>query len=368
MSDTQQRKLAAIMFTDLVGYSLLTQKDENLAMEVLDEHFELLRSVFPQFGGVEVKTIGDSFLVEFASVLEAVRAGRNIQKAIDLHNDTATPDRRFLLRIGIHLGDVIHRDEDVFGDGVNIASRIERFAEPGGICVSEDVYNQLRRQEEFEFVPLGTKRLKNIEIPLSLYKLLSEGERVPIQFIRQTIGLGPLQTNLLVGGMTVAAVVVFGLSLYWAPGGTLAASGEVGQQAAAIPTSAPPASRPSRPSRPRESRRPARRRVAYLVLKGHHDIEEGRLYLFAGGDLLRSIKLRRAKDQAGEFETRIPVLPGSHDLEIRVRSKKPAFDTSRVVVAAFERNQTRTLYVELIKKGGFLGVRSSRELRIRWLE
>ena len=346
------------MFTDLVGYSALTQKDEILALEVLDEHFELLRSVFPQFGGIEIKTIGDSFLVEFASVLEAVRAARNIQKAIELHNDTATPDRRFMLRVGVHLGDVIHRDEDVFGDGVNIASRIEHFAEAGGVCVSADVYNQLRRHEEFEWVSLGTRRLKNIQTPLKLYKLLGEGERVPAQFLRQRIGLGPLQTNLLVGTMVVAAIGVFGLSLYWPPGGMIEA-GDRTVRSSAVP--APVSSTGSQ-----RSRRP--RRVAYLTLKGHHDLTEGVLYLFANGELLRSISLDRRKDQPGDFEFRVPVLPGNHDLEIRVRSPGANLDSSRMVVAAFERNQTRTLFVELVRSGGFLGMKRKRDIKVRWLE
>ena len=356
MADTQHRKLAAIMFTDLVGYSAMTQKNETLALEVLDEHFDLLRTIFPQFGGVEIKTIGDSFLVEFASVLEAVRAARNIQKAIELHNDTAPPDRRFLLRIGVHLGDVIHRDDDVFGDGVNIASRIEHFAEPGGVCVSTDVYNQLQRHEEMDWISLGTRRLKNIRAPLRLYKLLAEGERVPAQFLRQRIGLGPLQTNLLVGAMMVAAVAVFGLSIYWPPGSDLKTGGANIQQAGV----------PSPVSDSRPSRKP--RRVAYLILKGHHDLEKGNLYLFANGDLLKSISLDRKKSQPGEFEFRVPVLPGRHDLEIRIRSTEAELDDSRMVVAGFERNQTRTLFVDLVKGGGFLGMRRKREIKVRWME
>ena len=344
------------MFTDLVGYSAMTQKNETLALEVLDEHFELLRSIFPQFGGVEIKTIGDSFLVEFASVLEAVRAARNIQKAIDLHNDTATPDRRFMLRIGVHLGDVIHRDDDVFGDGVNIASRIEHFAEPGGVCVSTDVYNQLQRLEEMEWVSLGRRRLKNIRAPLKLYKLLAEGERVPAQFLRQRIGLGPLQTNLLVGAMMVAAMTVFGLSIYWPPGSEPDPGGTALQQAGV----------PSPISSSRPARRP--RRVAYLVLKGHHDLQKGTLYLFANGDLLKTVDLGRRRNQPGEFEFRVAVLPGRHDLEIRVRSTEVGLDDSRMVVAAFERNQTRTLFVDLVKGGGFLGMRRKRDIKVRWME
>ena len=139
-ASAEQRKLAAIMFTDMVGYSALAQRDDKLALELLEEHRRLLREIFPRFHGTEIKTIGDAFLVEFGSALEAAQCAIEIQRTLAKRNHDVTSDRRIELKIGIHIGDVVHREGDVYGDGVNIASRIEALAGAGGICVSMDVY------------------------------------------------------------------------------------------------------------------------------------------------------------------------------------------------------------------------------------
>src|SRR6266487_27854 len=139
MSADEQRRLAAIMFTDMVGYSALSQRNEKLAQELLEEHRRLLREIFPRFNGTEIKTIGDAFLVEFGSALEAAQCAIEIQRTLAKRNHDVISDRRIELKIGIHIGDVVHRDGDVYGDGVNIASRIEQLAGAGGICVSMDV-------------------------------------------------------------------------------------------------------------------------------------------------------------------------------------------------------------------------------------
>src|SRR3954453_2715914 len=110
MSDTEVRKLAAIMFTDMVGYSALSQRDDKLALELLEEHRQLLREIFPRFHGSEIKTMGDAFLVEFGSALQAARCAIEIQRALAKRNHDVTHDRRIQLKIGIHIGDVVHRD------------------------------------------------------------------------------------------------------------------------------------------------------------------------------------------------------------------------------------------------------------------
>src|SRR5438067_1816895 len=177
MSADEQRKLAAIMFTDMVGYSALSQRDEKLAQELLEEHRRLLREIFPRFNGTEIKTIGDAFLVEFGSALEAAQCAIEIQRTLAKRNADIAPDRRIELKIGIHIGDVVHRGGDVYGDGVNIASRIEPVAGPGGICVSMDVERQIRNALEARFEKLAPTELKNISVAMDLFRIVLPWER-----------------------------------------------------------------------------------------------------------------------------------------------------------------------------------------------
>ncbi len=167
-----ERRLAAIMFTDIVGYTSLTQGNEALAMEVLEEHRKVVRPFLPKHDGKEVKTIGDAFLIEFASALEAVRCAFEIQQSLGEMAAGQSPERRIKLRIGVHVGDVIHSQNDVYGDAVNIASRIEPLAQPGGICVSEQVYYQIKNKFELPLRSIGRKELKNIAEPAEVFKVV----------------------------------------------------------------------------------------------------------------------------------------------------------------------------------------------------
>lgn len=168
----EQRRLAVIMFTDMVGYSALTQRDEPLALRLLEEHREIVRPILARHGGREIKTIGDAFLVEFASALAAASCAVEIQRALHERNQTAAADQQVRLRIGLHAGDVIHRENDVYGDGVNIAARIEPLAEAGGICVSEDVARQIGNKFACPLVKLGAGELKNVEMPVDIYQIV----------------------------------------------------------------------------------------------------------------------------------------------------------------------------------------------------
>src|SRR5213080_1908470 len=176
-AESEQRKLAAIMFTDMVGYSALAQSDDKLALELLEEHRELLREIFPRFNGTEIKTIGDGFLVEFNSALEAAQCAIEIQRTLSKRNHDVPDTRRIELRIGIHIGDVVHRGGDVYGDGVNIASRIEPLAGAGGICVSMDVERQIRNALEARFEKLAQTELKNISVAMDLFRIVLPWQR-----------------------------------------------------------------------------------------------------------------------------------------------------------------------------------------------
>jgi adenylate cyclase len=210
-ADNEQRRLAAIMFTDMVGYSALSQRDDKLAQELLEEHRRLLREIFPRFHGTEIKTIGDAFLVEFGSALEAAQCAIEIQRTLAKRNHDVTSDRRIELKIGIHIGDVVHREGDVYGDGVNIASRIEQLAGAGGICVSMDVERQIRNALEARFEKFGSAELKNIKLPMELFRIVlpwetgTKAEHVASRNFSK-------KSSLVV---TAAAVVLVGLLFAW---------------------------------------------------------------------------------------------------------------------------------------------------------
>src|SRR4051812_39965213 len=175
--DVEQRRLAAIMFTDMVGYSALSQNNPKVAVELLEEHREILREIFPRFNGTEIKTIGDAFLVEFNSALEAAQCAIAIQRALAKRDADAPAERQIQVRIGIHIGDVVHRGGDVYGDGVNIASRIEPLAGAGGICVSMDVERQIRNAVETRLEKLAPTELKNISVEMDLFRIVLPWER-----------------------------------------------------------------------------------------------------------------------------------------------------------------------------------------------
>src|SRR5579863_5113702 len=143
------------MFVDFVGYTRLSQKNESIAIQLLFDKTKLLRTAFTQYGGKEIKTIGDGFLVEFPSALDAVKCAIAIQSSVRQRNVSSETDESILVRIGIHAGDVIHSEGDVLGDAVNVASRIEPLAKPGGICISSVIYNHLRNKIENPMITLG---------------------------------------------------------------------------------------------------------------------------------------------------------------------------------------------------------------------
>src|SRR5213594_391250 len=176
------------MFTDMVAYAALSQRDDKLALELLEEHRQLLREIFPRFNGTEIKTIGDAFLVEFHSALEAAQCAIEIQRAQAKRNADAQEDQRIQVRIGIHIGDVVHRGGDVYGDGVNIASRIEPLASAGGICISMDVERQIRNALEARFEKLAPTDLKNISVPMDLFRIVLPWERdTPLKLEREKV-------------------------------------------------------------------------------------------------------------------------------------------------------------------------------------
>jgi adenylate cyclase len=166
------RRLAAIMFTDMVGYTAMGQKNESLSLAVVDEQRKLIRPILRKHAGREVKTMGDSFLVEFSSALEAVRCAYDIQRTIREFNFSIPEERRVHLRVGVHLGDVVESSGDISGDAVNVASRIEHLAEDGGVCLTRQVYDLVQNKFELPMASLGTKSLKNVSAPVEAYRVV----------------------------------------------------------------------------------------------------------------------------------------------------------------------------------------------------
>jgi adenylate cyclase len=167
----RNRKLAAILHADVVGFSRLMGLDEAGTHRVLGELRRAIDPLIASYGGRIVGTAGDSFLADFSSVVDALNCAVEIQLAARAVNDPMPPDRRLELRIGINLGDVIVDGGDIFGDGVNIAARLQALARPGTVCISHTVYEQVRNKLDLDYHPLGSHRVKNIAEPVRAYAI-----------------------------------------------------------------------------------------------------------------------------------------------------------------------------------------------------
>ena len=167
------RRLAAILAADVAGYSRLMGADEEGTHECLKAHLrELVDPKIAEHHGRIVKNTGDGFLAEFPSVVDAVRCAVEFQRGMAERNTDAPPDERIEFRVGINLGDVIVEEHDIFGDGVNIAARLEALAEPGDICVSRMVRDNVRDRLDYTFKDLGDQQLKNIARPIRVFRIV----------------------------------------------------------------------------------------------------------------------------------------------------------------------------------------------------
>src|SRR6202046_2149384 len=170
------RKLAAILAVDVVGYSRLMGEDEAGTARAVREHREAARPVVVGLGGRIVKTTGDGLLLEFSSVIAAVECAVALQTRMAERNADVPEAKRVVYRIGVNLGDVLIEGDDILGEGVNIAARLEAISEPGGVLLSSAAYDQTRGKIDAELIDLGERRLKNIALPVRVYKL-ADGAR-----------------------------------------------------------------------------------------------------------------------------------------------------------------------------------------------
>src|SRR5260370_18971579 len=171
-----ERKLTAILCADVFSYSRLMGDDEEATLRTLSSHRKLIDSVIEPHRGRFVNSAGDSVLAEFASVVNAIQCAVEIQTTLKAENAPLSPDRRMEFRIGVNLGDVMVDGEQIYGDGVNVAARLESLADPGGICISGTVHEQVRDKLALSYEDAGEQEVKNIARPVRVVRLMLEGE------------------------------------------------------------------------------------------------------------------------------------------------------------------------------------------------
>ncbi len=209
-----ERRLTAILAADVVGYSRIMEQDEAATLAALKTHREqLIDPAIADRHGRIVKLMGDGTLVEFASVVDAVACAAEIQREMHVRNREVPKDRRIELRIGVHLGDVMIDGEDLYGDGVNVAARLEGLAEPGGICISQQAYDQIETKLDLAYENLGEQQVKNIARPVRAYRVLIDG-RPPAAAARRRWGLTRPRT---IGAALAVLFIAVGIATWWRP-------------------------------------------------------------------------------------------------------------------------------------------------------
>jgi adenylate cyclase len=211
-----QRRLAAILVADVVGFSRLTGADEEGTLERLRAlRREVVDPAVAEHHGRIFKTTGDGLLIEFASVVDAVRCAIAIQRGTARRNSEVSPERRILYRIGINLGDVVADGGDLFGDGVNVAARLESIGEPGGICLSHAAYGQTHGKIDLAVRDMGDRRLKNIAEPVRVFNIDLASSRADMR------GLSPgssVRRAYIAAAIAVVLAALGGAAWYWRGG------------------------------------------------------------------------------------------------------------------------------------------------------
>jgi len=203
-----KRKLTAILSADAVSYSRMMSENEDRTLRILADQRRIVDAIIQAHEGRIVNTAGDSVLAEFSSSVAAVRCAIEMQEALKTRNDALPAEQRMLFRIGVNLGDVMISGTDLLGDGVNVAARLQSIAEPGGICISSSVYDQISGKINLGFADLGERNLKNITRPIHVYQLTGANAPIKLQAAVATRGRGIAWA----AGLTIAVAV---LALGW---------------------------------------------------------------------------------------------------------------------------------------------------------
>ncbi len=225
-----KRRLATILAADAVGYSRLMGADEEATLQRLNTYRKIIDRLIGEHHGRVFGSAGDSVIAEFASPVSAVRCAVQIQQTLEEHNVDVVEQRRMRFRIGVNLGDVVVEDDNLLGDGVNIAARLESLADPGGICIASNVYEQIENKLSVGYVYLGEKALKNIAKPLHVYKVLAS----PAATVARVRGTGSNKRTRLLSVFAIAALLVavaIGVALQWTWEGSIGETARVGKDA-----------------------------------------------------------------------------------------------------------------------------------------
>jgi class 3 adenylate cyclase len=217
VEDRVQRRLAAILAADVVGYSQLMGVDEEATLRTLQNYRQIVDRLIVRHEGRIFATGGDSVLAEFSSPVEAVRCSIAIQEELKVQNAELDEKIRMHFRIGINLGDVMIEDENLFGDGVNVAARLEGLAEPGGICISGSAYEQVRDRLEADFEDIGDQSVKNIDRPVRAYRVKTDQVMVPTAGTADISGRGEKGWRAPAFGALVLVAIAAGSLAMWRP-------------------------------------------------------------------------------------------------------------------------------------------------------
>jgi adenylate cyclase len=212
-----KRKLTAILSADVEGYSRLMDDDEKATIQTLNSYRNSMTTIIEQHRGRVVDTTGDNLLAEFTSVVDAVTCSVEIQRKLDELNQELPSDRKMKFRIGINVGDVVEEDGRIYGDGVNIAARVEGMAEAGGICITGRAYDQVKNKLELGYEFIGEHSVKNIAEPVRVYKVLMEPEAAG-KVIGEKRFLGRYSRRTAMAAIIILLVVAAGLvswNIYW---------------------------------------------------------------------------------------------------------------------------------------------------------
>jgi class 3 adenylate cyclase/F0F1-type ATP synthase membrane subunit b/b' len=213
-----KRRLTCILAADAVGYSKQMGQDEEGTIRVLSAHRAVIDGIITFHQGRIVSTAGDSVLAEFSSVVEAVRCAVEIQEALKTRNDSLPEHRQMHFRVGVNLGDVVVKNEDLLGDGVNVAARLETIAEPGGICISSSVYDQITGKLDLGFQDIGEQNLKNISRPIRAYRVSGAAPPVRPAPTAPPAAPTPSARNRLPWVIGAVVAVLIGAAVAWQSG------------------------------------------------------------------------------------------------------------------------------------------------------